>query len=345
MRSDVARRGSPRGSVGSFPQAADGRPVRLLLVTIDTEEEGRWGGTFPREGNTCENVEWLRRLVPIRDEFGLRLTFLVDHPIARDARSVAVISELASSGRGEVGAHMHPWCNPPYHDADTATSYTGYLPPDVQRAKLAVLGDAIEESFAVRPTSYRAGRWGIAGSTLPLLEELGFTVDSSVTSLRWEYDAGGPSFLGAPHTPYFPDRANPCRPGSSTILEVPVPSIMRGPAGRGMEWVLRRIRPFPGLGRLLDRAGRCWLRPSEGDPESLARAAAAFLDRGLPILHIMFHSSELMPGASPYVRDEAGLEAFLARLRAVVEPLMADGSVVPATLADVRRAYGGEPVA
>ena len=154
--------------------------------------------------------------------------------------------------------------------------------------------------------------------------------------LRWERGKDAPSFLRAPMIPYFPDHANPFRPGACSVLEVPVPSIVTGPLGPAVEATARWLRPFPGMGTIMEGLGRAWLRPSTGDPESLRRAARAFLERGLPVLHVMFHSSELMPGASPYVRDAAGLEAFLARLRAVLETVCAGRGVVPATLLEVR---------
>jgi len=44
------------------------------------------------------------------------------------------------------------------------------------------------------------------------------------------------------------------------------------------------------------------------------------------------------------VRDAAGLEAFLARLRAVLETVCAGRGVVPATLIEVRERLTAAPV-
>jgi len=327
----------------ALPDRGDGART-LLVLTVDTEEEGRWQGTYPREGNRCANVAWLRRLEPMLAEFGVRPTFLVDYPVVQDAAAREVLAELTAVHNGEIGAHLHPWCNPPFDDEDRAaaagagsgSTYAGRLPAPVLRAKLEALSEAIDKGFGAPPRSYRAGRWGFSRRSLEVLEELGFLVDTTVIPLRWERGLDAPSFLRAPSVPYFPDREDPFRPGSFPVLEVPVPSIVTGPLGPVTERAARWLRPFPGMGTIMDGLGRAWLRPSTGDPESLRRAARAFLARELPVLHVMFHSSELMPGASPYVRDAAGLEAFLARLRAVLETVCAGRGVAPATLLEVR---------
>lgn len=334
----------------TLPERNDG--VRTLLVlTVDTEEEGRWQGTYPREGNPCTNIAWLRRLAPMLAEFGVKPTFLVDYPVVQDAAAREVLAEMKAAHRGEIGAHLHPWCNPPYDDEDagpnagasSSSTYAGRLPAAVLRAKLAALSGAIEKGFGALPRSYRAGRWGFSGRSLEVLEELGFLVDTTVIPLRWERGLDAPSFLRAPSVPYFPDREDPFRPGAFGVLEVPVPSIMTGPLGPAAERAARWLRPFPGMGTIMDGLGRAWLRPSTGDPESLRRAARAFLARELPVLQVMFHSSELMPGASPYVRDAAGLEAFLLRLRAILETVCAERGVAPATLLDVHECVTGRP--
>jgi len=314
----------------------------LLAITIDTEEEGRWGGGYPREGNTCANIRWLEKLQPLREEYGLRATYLVTDPVARDAEARDRLGGFVAEERSEIGAHLHPWCTPPYDEIDRTETYAGNLPRKLLHAKLTGLTETLEKTFGVRPVSYRAGRWGISASTLAELEALGYGVDSSVVPLHWEYGNGGPSSLHAPAVPYRPDPTDPVKPGLARILEVPASVVMTGPLGGGSGFIARRLRPFPGLGRILDALGRCWLRPSWGDPDLLRRATRRCIAEGHPVINVMFHSSELMPGASPYVRDAAGLDLFLARLRAIVETALETPDVRWATLREVRTAVLGE---
>jgi hypothetical protein len=317
---------------------------RFLTITIDTEEEGRWGGGYPREGNTCANIRWLEKLQPLRDEYGLRATYLVTEPVARDGEARDRLSGIVARERSEIGAHLHPWCTPPYDEIDRSVTYAGNLPPALLRAKLGGLTETLQQAFGVRPASYRAGRWGISATTLQALEALGYAVDTSVVPLHWEYGNGGPSSLAAPATPYRPDSADPMKPGGGRILEVPASVVMTGPLGPAAERIGRHLRPFPGLGRILDALGRCWLRPSWGEPELLRRATRRCLAEGHPVINVMFHSSELMPGASPYVRDAAGLEAFLGRLRAIIETAMETKAVRWATLSEIRAELLGEAI-
>lgn len=325
----------------SMPPRPDG--VRhLLVITIDTEEEGRWGGGYAREGHSLENIGWLERLRPLRDEHGLRATYLVTEPVAQDPAARDRLAGFVAAERSEVGAHLHPWCTPPFDEIDRSVTYAGNLPRPLLRAKLAHLTESIERSFGARPVSYRAGRWGISSSTLEALVDFGYGTDSSLVPLHWEYDADGPSSLSAPSTPYTPDLGDPARPGRSTLLEIPASVVMTGALGAAAGAVARRIRPLPGLGTLLDRLGRCWLRPSWGDPNRLRQATRRCIERGHPVLNVMFHSSELMPGASPYVRDEGELERFLERLRAIVETALEAPGVRWATLREARAALMGE---
>ena len=85
-----------------------------LIVTVDTEEEGLWTGEYPANGNTVENTRGIPRFQALCDQFGIRPTYLVDTPVVEDDRSVELLSEIQQSGRCEIGAHLHPWCTPPF---------------------------------------------------------------------------------------------------------------------------------------------------------------------------------------------------------------------------------------
>src|SRR5690349_2250315 len=114
-----------------------------LVVTIDTEEEGLWSGRFPARGQTCRNIQRLPRLDALFGRLGVIPTWLVDHPVAVDATAASVLRGLVADGRGEIGAHLHPWCNPPFYpDGERARfSYPHQLGPWQQAAKLTALCD------------------------------------------------------------------------------------------------------------------------------------------------------------------------------------------------------------
>jgi peptidoglycan/xylan/chitin deacetylase (PgdA/CDA1 family) len=149
-----------------------------------------------------------------------------------------VLRDLARSGRCEIGTHLHPWSSPPFRPEDLAAhTYPHNLPVDLLDRQLRELTAAIEENLGVRPTTYRAGRNGFDGRTLPILERLGYTVDTSVDPLFNERRKGGMIFDGAPTFPYHPDYEDVRRPGASKILEIPITSAT-----------------LPGLPKVLERA-------------------------------------------------------------------------------------------
>jgi hypothetical protein len=85
-----------------------------LLVTIDTEEEGLWGGTYRSTGNTVKNLRGLPRLQELCDEFGVRPTYLVDTPVVEDDYGSGLLATYQAEGRAEIGGHLHPWCTAPF---------------------------------------------------------------------------------------------------------------------------------------------------------------------------------------------------------------------------------------
>ena len=134
--------------------------------------------------------------------------------MAVDQNARGVLRDLASTGRCEIATHHHPWSTPP--------RVSGHLYPlnlsvDLFREQLKVLTEAVTAVTDVPPVSYRAGRNGFAGWHVPILEELGYLVDSSVDPFFNEKRKGGPSFAGAPLVPYFLSRTDPCRKGESEL--------------------------------------------------------------------------------------------------------------------------------
>jgi hypothetical protein len=290
-----------------------------LLVTIDTEEEGLWSGAYRRTGNTAENTRGIVRFQALCDQFGIRPTYLVDTPVVDDERSVELLREIQDSGRGEVGAHLHPWCTPPFEeDVNSRNSYLCNLPLSLQRAKLQNLTVSIAERFRRPPTAFRAGRYGLNADGASLLYELGYVADSSVIPFTDHSADGGPSFEGAPHQPYYPDRSDIRRRAKSgKLLEIPVSvgfaTADFARAQRLRQWALRPIpRRLHAVG-ILDRLGlatRIKFSPEQANADQMKRLADCYISQGARCMVLMFHSSSLVPGFSPYVPDGAALERF-----------------------------------
>ncbi len=315
--------------------------MACVVVTIDTEEEGRWSPSYPRHGNTCENVGRLPRIHALLDRLRVVPTYLVDYPVATDERARGLLAGFAAGGGCEIGAHLHPWCTPPFEEGAGSgrparwETFPNNLPPAIQRAKLERLCEAIQQFAGARPTSYRAGRWGFDHTTLAVLEPLGFTVDTSVTPLWWDTEDGGPEFAAAPQRPYRLGRRDVRRVGGSSVVEVPASVLVTGPGAEAIEWVVRRTGPAPGLRRLLVGLGLRALWPEQFDLPGMIRLADRMAGRGLDVFNVSFHSSAALPGATPYVRTESDLDRFCARLEGILEHVVSRHGAQPLALSAV----------
>jgi len=330
---------------GEPPGDADDSSDRpRLIITIDTEEAGLWGGRYRMTGNTVENIRGMPRFQTLCDELGIRPVYLVDAPVVQDDRASAILGEIHAAGRCEIGTHVHPWCNPPIdEEIDQRESYLCNLPVSLQRAKIEWLTEAISERFGRRPVSFRAGRYGLDIAGARILAELGYRVDSSVIPFT-DYSADrGPDFSTAPWQPYWVGGEDLCCAAESgQLLEVPVSvGFNRSDFSRAAQCQsLLAKAPFRWLRSegILDRLQvlqRIKLSPEKATARAMKRLIDRSCESPSAVLVMMFHSSSLVPGESPYVRDEPGLQEFLERIAETCRYFLEAKGGVPRTLEDV----------
>ena len=311
-----------------------------VLVGVDTEADDQWsaGG---REKNEVRNAERLPELQALCDGFGVRPTYVVTYEMATRKESSAVLRQLQRGGRCEIGTHLHPWSSPPFRPEDLrAHTYPMNLPRELLERQLTELTAVIEERVGVRPTSYRAGRNGFDGHSLPILERLGYTVDTSVDPLFNERRKGGPAFAGAPLVPYHPDYSDVRRPGASKILEVPISAATLPGLPKPLEALYATLPAIPYRGAIKRLGLRpVWLRPSYSPLPDMLAFATRLRDMRVPCFNIIFHSSELLPGGSPYTPDAASVARFLEDLRRLLEHLVGRLGAVGRTYREFAAAY------
>lgn len=326
------------GNLLAEPSAAD--LVRLsgderprFWVTIDTEEDFDWSAPFSRTGYRLDSVPALAECQSYFARAGVRPVYLVDWPIVADDRAVAILGEARAAGACEVGAQLHPWVTPPCdEEVNERNSYTGNLPPALQRAKMTALRDAIGDRFGAAPIVYRAGRYGLGPDSATMLAELGFRCDTSVRS-GFDYRAGhGPDYRAAPLHPWWLETA------AGPLLEAPVTTVFGGLLGAsGRRLYHRAAREGTHVRAVLARLGlveRIALTPEGIPAERACKAIDIALAAQLPLLNFSFHSPSLQPGNTPYVRTGADLDLFYRWWDAVLDHLARRG-VAPATVADM----------
>ncbi len=285
-----------------------------FVVFVDTEEEFDWNRPLARENRSVEAIAALPQAHARFAASGVPLALMVDHPVATDPRAIDTIGPLLTRGTA-VGTQLHPWVNPPFdEELSPANSFAGNLPREMEAAKLDALTDAIAAAFGTRPTSYRAGRYGLGPASFELLASRGYRLDSSMRPGFDYAEEGGPDFSALDNRAF--------RIGG--IIELPLTTVFTGAARSGGIGLYRAGGAIPkGRGvlarlRLLQRIP---LTP-EGIPVREAiEAVRVAVGEGLRVLSFAFHSPSLAPGHTPYVRDEAELRAFWSWWDAVLAEL------------------------
>ena len=309
-----------------------------LLITIDTEEDDAWAG---RPAVTTENVTCIPRFQALATRYGWKPTWLCTEPVLRDPRLRDALGQAVADGNAEVGAHLHPWNCPPFPGGELPDQseqfYATEIPPEEFRAKLDRVVEATLRAFGVGPTSYRAGRWGFDQRQIPHLLDCGIRVDCSVTPrISWRRQIGkrggqgGPDFRGAPSEPYWVDAEDVRNPGMTELLELPMTVLFSGgPLARwqgAWQWV-DRVRYTP-PGKLMHRFGwtaKPFRAKHDTDLGELLGMVETARAGSLPDVMLMFHSSELMPGGSPYNPDAASIERLYGLFERLFEALRRQG--------------------
>ncbi len=313
-----------------------------FVVTIDTECDKRddWSVRYPFQfSNILEGLP--AHLNPLFDEFGVRPTYLLSPEVIRDEGCASYFKSLPNC---ELGTHLHSEYVEP--DPDWTASHTARFqsdyPIDIERAKLKTLTDLYVQRFGKKPTSFRAGRFGIGSASLSILNTLGYTVDSSVFPLRsiqtFKHEI---DFFSFPQSPYFPNLEAIHLAGEQRrLLEVPV--TVRSALLDKLPYTWRRFVATGYAGAFLqklfgrDVAKGVTLRPSSSSDKTLQRLVQRCLRRSSvePIyLNMMFHSNEFMAGCSPYAADQQGVVRLADRVRCVLE-LLARVDVTHITLGE-----------
>lgn len=289
----------------------DGPP--LLLVVIDTEEEFDWSAPFDRQSRAVRNIPAQAHAQDVFDAHGAVPTYVIDYAVADDASAAGLLGGWQAEGRCLVGAHLHPWVNPPDDEqVSTYNSYPGNLPAALEREKLARLTSRIAETAGRRPTIYKAGRYGFGPNTAETLDALGYEIDLSVVPATSFTDDGGPDFRAYPHNPYWFGPENrlfevPLTRGFPGILGNAAPAVHRaiaGPLGRSLR--------LPGILSRLGIVERIPLTPEGTTLEENKRVVSYLAGRGRRVFSYAYHSSSLLPDGSPYVRSGEDRDRFVA---------------------------------
>lgn len=285
-----------------------------LIAVVDTEEEFDWSKPFSREATSVSHIQGIHRLQEVYELFSVQPVYVVDYPVASQSAAWRPLRDLMEQERASIGAHLHPWVTPPYREKlSPSNSYGGNLSRDLEYAKLAHLTEQIERSFDFRPTVFKAGRYGIGPNTLNSLAALGYEVDLSPSPPLDCSEDGGPDFSRMSHEPYLDS--------ATGLLVIPGTGAhhgwLRGDLVAIRRWCTSSWRTKFHVNSLLCRSGaleRSWLSPESFSSSKMITLTKAMLKQGSRFFVVSLHSSIIMPGATPYAKDEKVVAMLIDRL-------------------------------
>lgn len=299
-----------------------------VVISLDVEEEGLFGGRYPRRFATVENVSWISRLEELSASLDFPLTLFCSYAVFANDRAMKSVIGLKERAGAEIGAHLHHWSTPPLEEGDGAPARTHKLPEDELEAKLETLLECGKAVQGKPLTSFRMGRWDLKARLLPMLARHGILVDSSICPLRKFSD--GPDHFMAPYEPWWYRL-----PDGGEILEAPITQLAVLP------WLARAWYKLAG-----SRSGMCdrfhffgsvSANPFWHSPQVMRWATRMLARRGGSVLNLFWHSSEMMPGGSPHTATEKDAERFLQRIASFCKWLRGNYKVQGVTASELTR--------
>jgi hypothetical protein len=313
-----------------------------LITTVDAEEEFDWLKPLSHQAKNVSAMNSQHLLHRIYRRYNIVPLYLVTYPIVSQVAGSAFLSEYLKDGGCEVGAQLHSWVTPPFEEVvNLYNSFACNLPPSLEFAKLKALTEAITDRFGVRPTAYRAGRYGIGPNTVQALRDLGYQVDSSVVPEHTYQRDGGPTFLGYSNMPYWLDPER-------RLMELPLTAGFTGPVTDNIDRMRGLVRPFFAredryavVRGIMARCGlveRIRLTPEGTSVRDAKRLVRSLLGAGITVFTMSYHAPSLVPGNTPYVRSLSDRDRFLRWFDEFYEFFFGEIGGISATVSDVYNA-------
>lgn len=285
-----------------------------LIVVIDTEEEFNWSSQPDRNANSVTAMEKIYRVQNIFDEYQMKPCYVIDYAVASQQTGYAPLLEIFNQGNCEIGAHLHPWVNPPFEEElNFYNTYPGNLGKQLEYSKLKHLKEQIQKVFDFSPLIYKAGRSGIGQNTTEIMSQLGFNIDLSICA-SYNYQAdGGPDFSDAQVNPFWFGPEN-------DMLEIPLSTAFVGTAGQYSKNIYHLAQNFnfikaQGILSRLNIVDRLMLSPEGYTTKEHIKLTKFLYNKGIRTFTWNFHSPSVVPGMTTYTQNKKELTVFLDSFR------------------------------
>jgi len=314
----------------------------FLFITIDTEED-IWGG-YTVKNPSVENIKNIPMLQEIFNKYSAIPTYLINYPVATNKYSIEILKDMHDNKHCDIGTHCHPWNTPPFdiEMQSAVNSFMCNLSEELVFEKIAKLHNTIAENFNYTPIVFRAGRWGVGKNVINAIQHLGYKIDTSVTPFQDWSDWLGPTFNLRTNTAHGlsgmdkiclkAENCVECDKSNHCIIEIP-PTI--GFLQKNFISCINNrnilmnsaYSKFHILG-ILDRLkllNHRVLSPEVSTINEMIKLSSIMLDKGHRFLNMSFHSTSLLPGKSPFVKNNKDLKTFLNKIDKYLEYLTKKG--------------------
>lgn len=271
--------------------------MKYFIITVDTEGDNLWEYHKGEPIKTI-NAEFIPRFQSLCQKYGFKPVYLTNYEMAKDQYFIERAKEWLNKGNCEIGIHLHAWNNPPIISLNGPYQGNPYLieyDDNIMHAKFEHLYNLIWRNFDSKPVSHRAGRWAMDDRYFLLLKDFGIKVDCSYTpGVSWQ-GAKGVTRGGSDYSSEFKGVQ-----WINGVMEVPA--------------TIRRFRnasygTFRHRLKSLLLGENVWLRPAMSNYQSMKKVLDIITsEEDIDYAEFMIHSSELMPGGSPYFKTVEDVE-------------------------------------
>lgn len=290
--------------------------MKYFLITVDTEGDNLWQW-HPGELITTENSAFIPHFQDLCEEFGFIPTYLTNYEMAMDQQWVSYGKNKAHDRKCEIGLHIHAWNSPPEYQLSNlygGNAYISEYPGEIVASKIGFLKECLETRFEMPIRSARSGRWATCSSYYDALRKNEILIDCSVTpGIDLSRIPGtsinqGNDYRSSPVSPFYVYK---------DILEIPMTTRFIKWSGEG--------GPKNRLQAMI-KGEAMWLRPFALSKKYLQ----VLIDKveketDCEYLEFMIHSSELMPGGSPYVKSQKDCQLLYEVMRWLFSYVSAHG--------------------
>ncbi|BFK64088.1 polysaccharide deacetylase family protein [Dorea formicigenerans] len=290
--------------------------MKYFIITVDTEGDNLWNWN-EGEKITTQNVKAIPKFQALCERFEFKPVYLINYEMAMNDELVEYLKEKAKKNLCEIGIHIHAWNTPPVYKLEGKYNGNPYIteyPKEIMLEKVTFLKNLIEDRFDTKVISHRSGRWATNEEYFKVLKEVGIKIDCSVTpEINMSMLAGRSCKKGPNYTHFQKNTYSIC----DGIIEVPMSTrkvrrLVNGSLQHKIKCLL--------LGDAL------WMRIlSENITDVKYLKNKIEKENKCNYIEFMLHSSELMPGGSPYFPSDKDVDQLFESLKRVFKDFSQNG--------------------